>query len=207
MNTRRQTGFTLLELMLVIAIAALILGIGVPNLRQFILNNRMTGAANDLLAAVYLARTESIKRHSQTVMCFTSDPTAGAPACDGDGSQGWVVFVDDVDPAVVAATDSNGQIDAGEAVLLRHEALANGISVRSLPLGNRGYVAYNAAGFSRPIAAVGSDVDSLVLCDSRGNVATYGAANSTARGFVMSATGRPAVTRVVSDITSLGGCS
>lgn len=194
--------------MLTIAVAGVILAIGVPNLRQFILNNRMTGVANDLLAATHMARTESIKRHAQMVMCFTSDATAATPVCDGDGRQGWVVFVDDNDPAVAEATDNNGAIDAaGEAILARHGPIADGISVQSsLPAGNGGYVAYNAAGFLRPIGALGAGVVSLVLCDSRGNSAAYGAANSTARGFVLSQTGRPSITRVVANIATLGGC-
>jgi type IV fimbrial biogenesis protein FimT len=201
-----NSGFTLLEMMLVITIAAVILGLGVPNMRQFILNNRMTGAANDLLTAVHIARTESIKRHAQTVMCFSSDPARAQPPCDGNGTQGWVVFVDDIDPTVTAATDNNGQADAGEAVLLRHGAIAAGITANSLPAGNKGYVAYSPAGFSRQIAAVGTRIDSLRLCDNRGNTAIYGNANSAARGFVISPTGRPSITRVVSEIATLGGC-
>lgn len=201
-----QAGFTLLELMLTITVAAVILGLAVPNMRQFLLNNRMTGAANDLLIAVHMARTEAIKRHVQTVMCFSSSPNDAQPPCDGNGTQGWVVFVDDIDPAVSESTDNNGEADAGEVVLLRHSALPGGMSVSSLPAGNMGYLAYNPSGFSRQITAVGTDLQSIRLCDARGNVATYGAANSTARALVISATGRPAITRVVSEITTLGGC-
>lgn len=192
--------------MLVVALAGVILAIGVPNLRQFMLNNRMTGAANDLLAAVYMARTESIKRHSQAVVCFTSDATAATPACDGDGRQGWIVFVDDADPNAAHANDNNGQADLGEEILIRHGPLPGGVTVRSFPPANEGYVAYSPAGFSREIGAVGADLDALVLCDERGNSASYGPNNSTARGFILSPTGRPGVTRVVSRITELGGC-
>lgn len=201
-----QRGFTLFELMLTVAIASVILGLGIPNLRQFILNSRMTGAANDLVIAFHTARTESIKRHVQTVLCFTSNHEAAQPPCDGDGSQGWVVFVDDLDPVAAAATDNNVQVDANEQVLLRHGPIDSTISINSAPVGNAGYVAYNAAGFSRQIGAVGTDLESVVLCDHRGNAATYGPANSTARGLAISATGRPAVTRAVANITALGGC-
>lgn len=206
MNHRPYRGFTLFELMLAISIGAIIVGLGVPSLRQFILNNRMTGIANDMLVAVHAARTESIKRHAQAVMCFTSDPSAAEPACDGDGTQGWIVFIDDLDPAAAAATDNNVVVDPGEEVLLRHEAINSGVSVTSAPVGNAGYLAFSAAGFSREIGAVGTDLASVILCDHRGNVAVYGAANSAARALTISATGRPAVTRAVSDITTLGGC-
>lgn len=206
MKRYTQSGFTLLELMLTIAVAAVVLGLGIPNLRQFIQNNRMTSVANDLITAAHVARTESIKQHAQTIMCFTTDATAAVPACAGDGTLGWVVFVDDANPSVTAATDNNGQADAGEPVIVRHGPIPSGISVTSLPSGNKGYVSYNPAGYRREISAIGSDLDSLVLCDSRGNTAVYGAANSAARGFALSATGRPSITRAVSEIDGLGGC-
>src|SRR5690606_966949 len=66
---RTSRGFTLMEMMLVIAVAALILGFGVPNLRSFILNARMTASANDILMAVHTARSEAIKRQRRTVVC------------------------------------------------------------------------------------------------------------------------------------------
>ena len=203
---RGDSGFTLLELITTMAIAAIILAIAVPNFREFAANNRMTGTANDLLAATHAARTEAIKRHVQTVFCFANDPLGNAPECDGTPADGWIVFVDDADPAVTAAGDNNLEVDTNEAILLRHGPMHDSVSVRSNPSGNIGYVAYNAAGFLREIPTIGTAVDSLVLCDHRGNNALYGPAQSTARGFVVSPTGRPSVTRTVADITTLGGC-
>jgi type IV fimbrial biogenesis protein FimT len=192
--------------MITIFVASIILGIAIPNMREFVLNNRMTSAANDLLAATHTARTEAIKRHSQTVLCFASDPFAAQPACDGSAASGWIVFVDDADPNAASANDNNVVVDVNEPVLVRHGALHQSITVNAQPAGNARYVAYNAAGFKRPVAAVGTMVDSVVLCDPRGNRELYGAAQSTARGFRISDTGRPAITRVVGDITTLGGC-
>lgn len=195
----------MVEMMFVVAIAAIILGLAVPAMAEFARNNRMTGAANDMLASIYLARAEAIKRHAPTVMCFSQNPTATTPTCNGTGGQGWVVFVDDADPATVAATDNNGVVDTGEPVLARHDALTGGITVTSRPSGNAGYVSYNSAGYARQ-NVLGTGLASLVLCDSRGNAATYGDTHSTARGMTLSNSGRPAITRVVSEITVLGGC-
>ena len=61
-------GFTLLELMLAITVAAVILGLGAPNMAEFIRNSRMTSAANDALAALHMARTEAIKRRAWTAL-------------------------------------------------------------------------------------------------------------------------------------------
>ncbi len=207
-NDATQRGFTLLELMLVITVAAVILGVAVPNLRQFIWNSRLTAAANDLMTAVHTARTESVKRHAPVVMCFSSTPLAAAPACDGTATQGWIVFVDDKNPDVNDATDNNGVLDAGEPVVLRHGPLLNTLSARTKPDGNKGYVGFTSAGFARKLASVGESVAGVVVCDSRGNVPLYGPGNSTARGILISPTGRPRVTRSVADIAdaSLGGC-
>jgi type IV fimbrial biogenesis protein FimT len=196
---RRSAGFTLYELMLVVAIAAVIFGLAIPNMRQFVWNNRMTGTANDLLGAVYRARSESVKRHTQTVLCFTSNSEAAVPACDGDGSQGWVAFAD---------TDNDGQADAGEEVVLRHGAIPDTITLISKPDDNAGYLAFNTAGFARDIA-LGTDLGGVVLCDKRGNVAIGSNAYSAARGVLISPTGRPRVTRDVDTINNdanLGGC-
>src|SRR5262245_19073925 len=87
-------GFTLHELMLVLAIVGVGTALAIPNMRSFIWNNRLTGAANDMLTAVHRARSESIKQHVQTIMCFSADPSAAVPACDGNGTKGWVIFID-----------------------------------------------------------------------------------------------------------------
>jgi type IV fimbrial biogenesis protein FimT len=193
-------GFTLFELMLVLAIAGVLIGIGVPGLTQFMRANRMTAAANDMLAAIHMARAESVKRRLPTEMCFSTNPNAATPACDGNGTQGWVVWVDDADPDVTdAANDGDGGIDANEPILLRHGALPNTVNVISKPAGNAGFIAFADSGFVKVAA---NDIAGVVLCDSKkGNSAEYGANNSTARGLLISAVGRPSVTRVVSTIT------
>ena len=195
-------GFTLHELMLVLAIVGVGIGLAIPNMREFMWNNRLTGAANDLLTAVHRARSESVKRHVQTIMCFSADPQSAQPPCNGNGTQGWVIFAD---------TDGDGQADAGEDVVLRHGPIPTTLSVKTTPAGNAGYLAFNSAGFARDIA-LGTDLAGIVLCDQRGNVPTTGPAYSAARGLSVSPTGRPKITRIVADISgvtpgsTLAGC-
>jgi len=193
---RTSRGFTLMEMMLVIAIAALILGFGVPNLRSFILNARMTASANDILMAVHTARSEAIKRQRRTVVCLTKTPEADDPDCDGDGSEGWAVFVDE---------DDDGVADSGEPIVLRHSALHPSLSIEVLPADHNSYIAFEPNGFAIPISGQ-TPFNLALLCDNRGNRAIAGDDYSAARALVVSATGRPQVTRSVTEIEDLGGC-
>jgi type IV fimbrial biogenesis protein FimT len=205
-RAKQSAGFTLLELMVTVGIAAILLGIAIPSMQNFMLSNRMTGAANDILAAVYAARTEAAKRNVQAVICFTSTPDAAMPKCDGNAKQGWIVFIDDAnsDPTVVAATDNNGIVNANEDVVLRHDALDAAFTTHSTPADNKGYLAFGPSGISREIGGLGEDIEGLVLCDKRGNTAV--SANSAARGVEISQMGRPRIVRSIVEITKLGGC-
>jgi type IV fimbrial biogenesis protein FimT len=194
---RRQTGFTIYELMLTVAVAAIILGVAIPNLRDYGRNNRMTASANDLVVAITSARSQAIRTRIQTIMCLTQDPNATVPTCNGNGTQGWVVYSD---------TNANGTAESGEPVVLRHGPLDASLSVRTKPDTNGRYVAFNPTGFAR-ILSGSTPLSGLVICDSRGNQALYGN-DSTARGIQISTMGRPRVTRDRSTINgaALGGC-
>lgn len=65
----RQTGFTILELMASLAVAGVLLIIAIPSFRQLILSSRLTTAANDMVAAINIARMEAVKRNAAAQFC------------------------------------------------------------------------------------------------------------------------------------------
>ena len=85
----RIGGFTLFELMVTLAVAALILSLGVPGFRSFIQNNRAATHTNDVVTALNLGRSEATRRGAPVLLCSSSD---GA-TCSGsnDWSSGWIV--------------------------------------------------------------------------------------------------------------------
>src|SRR5690606_30286528 len=100
MNTRTERGFTLWELMMAIAVAGVVLGLGIPNMIEFQRNNAMASASNELVTAVLLARAEAVKRQVPVSLCLSADPDAPTPTCSPaavtDASNlGFVVWVDD----------------------------------------------------------------------------------------------------------------
>ena len=89
---RIQSGFTLIELMIVIVVLAIILTLGVPSFRSIIQNNRAVTIANDLVAAVQTARSEALRLRATVSVCRS----AGGTVCedDTDWSVGWIVCSD-----------------------------------------------------------------------------------------------------------------
>lgn len=99
-------GLTLIELMMAIAIAAILLAVAAPSFQQALNGNRLGSAANELASAINLARAEAVRQNRRAVLCRSTDDSA----CDGTVSTwpGWIVFVD---------ADNDGVRDAGEPVI------------------------------------------------------------------------------------------
>lgn len=74
MNTiSRNRGFTLIELMVVLAIAAILLTVGVPSFRDLMIKNRLSGQIQEFYNAINFARSEAIKRGNFVSICKSSD--------------------------------------------------------------------------------------------------------------------------------------
>ena len=192
----KQGGFTLVELMFTIVILAVLLGVGIPNFRDFLRNARMTAAANDLLADYNFARSEAVKRRVDVTLCKS---TNGA-ACDttaGSAFNRWIVFVDDANAATASAEDGNGMVDTGEPIL-RDTAVAAGITGSS----DGHLTIYRTSGF--PLTTATGNLSRVLFCDVRKSAITVGGV-SAARGLSVSATGRAAVTRQKSVIDATAG--
>lgn len=95
---RRPAGFTLIELMIAITVAAILLGIGIPSFQETIRRNRVTTQTNNVIGALAIARSEAVKRGTSVTLC----PAAGRSGadqdkCSGDdkwADNGWIIFSD-----------------------------------------------------------------------------------------------------------------
>ncbi len=217
---RHSRGFNLLELMVVLTIAGILLGIGIPSFAEFIRNSRMTSAANDVLSGMYAARTEAIKRRVPVTFCLSANPAETDPSLgpdclsSGETPVGWFVFVDDADPEAAAANDGNATRDSADETLLIARTFHDSVAVTA----DASFAMFQANGFTRrsfetcdtdtPPNCVGDDpsLTQIRMCDSRGNTRAGATDSSAARGLTLTQTGRAEVTRSITRIAALGGC-
>jgi len=88
-QTPSNRGFTLIEMMVTIAVAAMLLMIAVPSFRNASLSSQLRSAANDFIASSNFARSEAIKRGSAVTLCVSTD---GSTCAAGGWEQGWIVL-------------------------------------------------------------------------------------------------------------------
>ena len=161
----RRRGYTLPELVFTMAIAVGLLGWGVPAFRDLQLNAARTREVNQFIQAVYLARSEAIKRNGVVSLCPSLDGKWCAPS-GTPWQRGWVIFVN-------GDRDSPAIRDSGEELL------------RVYAPWDRGAVNANRATLSfRPFGQMGVTA-TVTFCDDRGS--------SAARAVIISQTGRPRV--------------
>jgi type IV fimbrial biogenesis protein FimT len=145
-SLRPTAGFTVIELIITVAVLAILVAVATPSFRELSLNNRTTSATNNLLADLALARNEAVKV-----------ARTGYVGAAGSGwSDGWAVWVD---------ANGNGSQDADEPNLREQgpvdsEAISaeNAFALRAVGGATAGTTAITRVGFG-PMGQVRDPVD------------------------------------------------
>lgn len=88
--TPLASGFTLVELLVTIALGSILLALAVPSFNGFIIANRLTTQANEMVAAINFARSEAIKRNGSISLCRANSTEATACAATTGTWEHWI---------------------------------------------------------------------------------------------------------------------
>lgn len=183
-------GFTMVELVIALAVAGILLGIAAPNFSDAMRNSKQIITTNELMGALRLARSEAIKRSTRTVVCARQDNST----CGTNWSNGFITFIDN------GAT--RGVIDTDEQILRVAQSVENGswilnrarlLNTAESPL-QRHFIRFGPRGTSHWLGS-----GYFTICDPRGQ--------STAKAINISLSGDPRRARKNGDdlVNSFGG--
>lgn len=169
-------GLTLIELMVTLAVMAVLLTIGLPSLKPIIDSIRLKSASTAFFSHLHLARSEAIKRNSRVVLCKSADGLS----CAGSGGweQGWLVFHD---------ANNNARLDSGEAVIDRAAPLPQGLRFTGNQNVSR-YVSFVSSGAAQMVSGA-FQAGTFTVC-------TQSVEEVAASQIILNSVGRPRMQRI-----------
>jgi len=173
----------MLELMIVLAVVAILAAGAAPGLKDSIERNARESAMQTLISAIGVARSEAVLESRTVSICRSTDQATCAASTGGDWNGGWIIFSDTVG-------STQGQVDGSDA-LVRIYGASNGQSVIKLETRLNGsftgdYLQFNSSGFLN-----NSTSGAYFKFCATDNVATK------TRAILMSNTGRPTLAPTV----------
>jgi type IV fimbrial biogenesis protein FimT len=137
-------GFTLVELMVVVAVLGILASVAMPGLTAFSARNRLSALLSDFVSSLVLARTEAARAGLPVLVLPADGGVTG-----NEFAKGWNLYLD---------RNSNGSFDSGDTLIRTYAALPS-----TLKLQGSSPIQFTAIGYLTPAAAV-----TFVLCPSAG---------------------------------------
>jgi len=199
---KKISGFTILELMAVVAVAGILLTLAVPGIKSFVQKNKLTVFGNELVSAMQVARSGAIQMSLPACVCASSNAEAAIPSCnvDDEWEDGWIAFVDTNNAAlnecVFEPVDGDILLKVWDGTGASSE-----ITFRSTSaiINAADYVRFNQRGIPISVAEGAGMQGMFRLCDSRGlsyNGIVVG------KGIILSASGSLRTTKNAATIVS-----
>lgn len=191
---KKTQAFTLVELLIIVALIGILTAYGLPYLKGFTTNTGLTSNNNDLVASLQLARSASIRYQERVVICTSSNSMQPVPTCgavDTPWHDGWIVYRD---------IGGNFILDPEDEILAVHPGVAiDDITITPVDLSNTPTNIVNYVSFGPPAGEPtlpnGASQSGIFRICSRADLTRQ-------RGVLLNISGRIASTREQSVINS-----
>jgi type IV fimbrial biogenesis protein FimT len=151
---KKPRGFTLVELMITLTVLAILLSIAVPSFQNITNRNRVVAAANELVAAVQMARMEAVRRNRRVALC----PSTDGSTCSGSNWNRLILFVD---------SDADGEKGAGDEVIRDEDVgSANLVVQGSTKLATNNRIWFGSDGLAR-LGNPAANSGSISVCSAK----------------------------------------
>jgi len=151
-----QIGFSLIELLVTIAVVAILSTLAAPSFTNVIKNGRLATETNDLMSDLAFARAEAARRGKRVTLCVSSNATGCGTGTVWSG--GRIVFSD---------TGTYGTVDTGDEILRVNQPSGNKVSIAATGFTVSATSTLNYIQF-RPNGTLNSDsIGSFTICDDR----------------------------------------
>ncbi|HSH90159.1 MAG TPA: GspH/FimT family pseudopilin [Ramlibacter sp.] len=178
----RARGFTLIEMLAVVAILGVLACVSIPSMKTAFNSIKLSSATNVFVSGLHLARSEAIKRNARVVLCKSANGDTCSTA--GGWEQGWIVFHD---------ANNNGARDPQEAIIQREQPLSASLRLTG-NLNVAKYVSFVPTGATK-LTGGAFQAGTLTVC-------RHSADAVEGRQIVLNAVGRPRVLKA-----SLASCA
>ena len=131
----KETGITLIELIIVIAMTSILLTLAAPSLSEFVIKNGITTRVNQLVRAIHMARQTAIFRNQVVTLCRSND----GEECGGHWHNGMLLFID---------KSRNLRLDDDEELVYHFPALREGDQLFWRAFRNRQYLLMTPRGYT-----------------------------------------------------------
>lgn len=196
---KKHTGFTLIELMVMLAVLAVVVSVGVPQLTIFLKGGKMVTNTNDLVGGLHAARSAAIKTAGRVTICKSKNADDDLlRACFTGGTdgweKGWFVFVEGTDVGNLIGTYTSTD---GAVLRVNTGTVRDATTITTTDTAIQDYVSFSSRGLPTKSNGVGVS-GTFMVCDDRGLKNASG--NVVANGIRLEPTGRAGATKTESKI-------